>query len=82
MSIGGVVCLGLAVFFLAAPVALVLWARSAKMFSGKMPDYDGPSRKEAHLPQVAEVRGGGLSSNESLAWDGLTRVAWNMASKK
>lgn len=82
MSIGAVVCLGFFALSLAAPVVLLVWSRSATMFSGKTPSYDGPLRGEAHPPCAEEVGEDGLSPDESVAWDELTRVVWNMPSGK
>lgn len=82
MSIGAVVCLGFVALFLTAPVVLLVWSRSATMFSGKASGYDGPLGGETHPPCAEEVREDGLSPDESVAWDELTRVVWNMPSGK
>lgn len=83
MSAGVVISVGLAVLFLAAPVALLFWARSATMFSGRtVARYDGPHPLgDEDLSAGAEQReppDAQLSAEEEAAWEELTKVSWNM----
>lgn len=82
MSIGAIAALGFVALFLAVPVVIVAWSRSAKMFSGKVLIYDGPLGGEMEAGVVPSVPEEGLSADEKFMWNELTRVAWNMPSGK
>lgn len=77
MSIGVAMSIALAVLVLASPVVILIWARSATMFSGEaIPRYDGPLPASDELS--ADPSAGQLSPEEVAAWEGLTKVSWNM----
>lgn len=70
---------------LLVPVALVIWSRRARMYSGSFGSYDGPlvrgSGKEAAVASgVVAGRSDGavLSDDERASWEELTRVSWNL----
>lgn len=78
MSAGVIASTGLAILVLVVPAALVLWSRSATMFSGKgLALYDGPSVLDVD-PEDEGVPEVGLSDEEEAAWQELTEISWNM----
>lgn len=71
------VALGFLGVVVVVPLAFVLWARRAVMFSGRGVDYDGPvSPSEATGPPR-----GGLSEDESIQWNELTEVTWHLPAR-
>lgn len=82
MEIGALVFFGLAVLCLAVPVGILMWVRSATMFSGRSSHYDGPSGEVMQGDAVEEESIEGLSGREKAAWDELTRVTWNLPERQ
>lgn len=82
MGIGALVFFGFAGLCIAVPVGILVWVRSATMFSGRALHHDGPLREEVPDDAVKEESPEGLSGEEKSAWDELTSVSWNLPDRQ